>query len=123
MHGLSPKFEPIMDIFDQLSSLLGPLASPAPGEALNLSMLGVADSFARRGIAQELVRTSLANGAQRRYRQALTTATNPTSQHIFRKLGFTARAQASYADYRRDGVAVFASVADAGGPMLMARDI
>ena len=86
-------------------------------------MLGVADAFAGRGIAQELVRASLANGAQRGFRRAVTIATNPVSQHIFRKLGFAALATTSYADYRHDGKAVFASIADRGGPVAMARDI
>jgi ribosomal protein S18 acetylase RimI-like enzyme len=123
MDGLSPKLEPIMDIFDQLYALVVPSAPPVPGEALNLLMLGVADGFARRGIAQELVRRCLTNGARHGYRRAVTTATNPVSRHIFGKLGFTTLGVASYADYRRDGVAVFASIADQGGPMAMEREI
>jgi ribosomal protein S18 acetylase RimI-like enzyme len=123
MEGLSPKLEPIVDIFDQLYALVVPSAPPEPGEALNLLMLGVADQFARRGIAQELVRRCLTNGARRGYGRAVTTATNPVSQHIFGKLGFKTLAVAPYVDYRRDGVAVFASIADQGGPMAMECEI
>ena len=121
--GLSPKFTPVMEIFGQLDAEIPDASPPAPGRIVNLLMLGVADGFARRGIAQELVRTCLANGLRAGYRQATTTATNPVSQHIFRKLGFATRAGVSYGDYRRDGVAVFASIADAGGPMTMTRDL
>jgi hypothetical protein len=45
------------------------------------------------------------------------------SQHIFGKLGFVTRAQVSYADYRRAGVAVFAWIAEHGGPMAMVRHL
>jgi ribosomal protein S18 acetylase RimI-like enzyme len=120
--GLSPKFKPIMGIFEELEGQLGPSTATCAGETLSLLMLGVADTFARRGIAQELVRTCLANGAQRGFRRAVTIATNPVSQHIFRKLGFSTLATSSYADYRHEGKAVFASIADRGGPMAMARD-
>ena len=119
--GLSSKFEPVMDIFGQLDAQLETTAPPEPGEGLSILMLGVADGFARRGIAQELIRTALHNGAARGYRWAVTTATNPVSQHIFRKPGFTTIAQASYTDCRWRGDAVFASIGDAGGPMAMRR--
>jgi ribosomal protein S18 acetylase RimI-like enzyme len=121
--GLSPRFEPVMGIFGELDTQLGEVAPAEPGHQLYLLMLGVADAFARRGIAQELVRTALANGVSLGYREAATTATNQVSQHIFGKLGFARRAQVAYADYRHQGVAVFASIADAGGPMIMTRDV
>lgn len=119
---LSPKFIPIMEILGSLDATHTD-APPEPGTMLHLFMLGVTDAYSGRGIGQELVRACLANSARLGYRRAITEATNPTSQHIFRKLGFATRAQVSYADYRRDGVAVFASIADAGGPMSMVLDI
>jgi len=118
---LSAKFEPIMGIFSLLESRTES-SQPEPGETLSLLMLGVADNHVRRGIAQELVRQSLGTGAAHGYGHAVTVATNPVSQHIFRKLGFVTLATTSYADYRQDGVAVFSSIVDQGGPMLMARD-
>jgi len=121
--GLSPGFEPVMGIFGQLDANIGDAPTPQPGEQLNVLMLGVSAAFARRGIAQELVRAALANGRRLGYRAAVTTATNPVSQHIFAKLGFASRAQVLYADYRHHGLAVFASIADAGGPMTMSRDL
>jgi ribosomal protein S18 acetylase RimI-like enzyme len=124
--GLSPKLEPVMGIFAALDAALdeelGGPQPPVAGQTLYLLMLAVADGFARRGIAQELVRACLANGARLGYRRAETTATNLVSQHIFGKLGFVTRAQVSYAGYRHQGRAVFASIADVGGPIAMARD-
>ena len=54
---------------------------------------------------------------------AVTEATNTTSQHIFRKLGFTERVRGSYADHRFRGRAVFRSIAEHGGPILMDRSL
>jgi hypothetical protein len=50
---------------------------------------------------------------------AVTEATNKTSQHIFRKLGFTERVRGSYADHRFEGKAWFTSIDEHGGPVLM----
>jgi hypothetical protein len=54
---------------------------------------------------------------------AVTEATNKASQHIFRKLGFVERVWRSYRDYRIDGQAVFASIVEHGGPILMDKQL
>ena len=54
---------------------------------------------------------------------AVTEATNKVSQHIFRKLGFVERVRRSYQTHRFDGRAVFASIAEHGGPILMDRSL
>jgi len=123
MAGLSEKFGPIFDLFGLLDAQLAEPPITEPGVALHLFLLGVDPRFAGQGIAQRLVEEALANGAARGYRAAIAEATNRTSQHIFAKLGFVTRAATSYADYRRDGVAVFASIAEHGGPMSMFRDL
>jgi hypothetical protein len=45
------------------------------------------------------------------------------SQHIFHKLGFVDRVDRSYQHHQFDGRAVFASIAEQGGPILMDRPI
>jgi ribosomal protein S18 acetylase RimI-like enzyme len=119
---LSEKFEPIFDLFGQLDEQIHEERPIASGEVLHLFLLGVDEHFARRGIAQDLVRACLANGSEMGYRTAVTEATNRVSQHIFGKLGFVSRAECSYADYHRDGIPVFASIAGHGGPKAMVRD-
>ena len=119
---VSPKFGPIYDLFGELEESIGDTAPIEPGTTVHLFMLGVDERFAGHGIAQRLVEACLSNAATLGYRQAITEATNLVSQHIFAKLGFISRARASYAEYRRDGVAVFASIAQHGGIMSMARD-
>ena len=123
MDRLSDKFVPIFDLLDQLEDRVPDEDPTVPGEVLHLFMLGVDRAFARRGIGQQLVMASLANGAELGYRVAVTEAMNRVSQHIFGKSGFLSRAEVSYADYRRDGIAVFASIAEHGGPMSMRCDL
>ncbi len=116
---LSPKFAPIFDILGELDSEYRRGSIPLPGDSLHLFLLGVARRFSRQGVAQGLVERCIAAGGRRGYRKAVTEATNPVSQHIFRKLGFVDRARRAYADHRFDGVPVFASIAAHGGPVLL----
>lgn len=123
MDRLSPKFDPIFDILGQLDAEYRADRTILPGESLHLFLLGVDPRFAGQGVAQGLVRTCLAHGTSRHYRVAVTEATNRTSQHVFRKHGFTERVRRSYEDHRFEGRAYFGSIADQGGPMLMTRDL
>jgi ribosomal protein S18 acetylase RimI-like enzyme len=123
LDALSPRFGPIYDLFDELEGKIDDAGPIEPGTTLHVFMLAVDERFARRGIAHRLVEACVANAAALGYRTAVTEATNSVSQHIFAKLGFNARAQASYADYRRDGVAMFASIVEHGGIMSMVRDL
>jgi ribosomal protein S18 acetylase RimI-like enzyme len=117
----SPRFEPMIEL---LASLEAPSHSPPPpGDAVHILFLGVADAFAGRGIGQGLVRECMVNAAARGYTRAYTEATNRVSQRIFAKLGFTTAAYASYREFRHDGDAPFASIADVGGPMKMVREL
>jgi ribosomal protein S18 acetylase RimI-like enzyme len=118
---LSAKFDPIFDILGQMDSEYRGGKPPPPGECLHLFLLGVDERFAGRGVARQLVAACLENGMRNGYRVAVTEATNPTSQHIFRRQGFIERVRRSYRDHRFDGRAVFASIADQGGPILMDR--
>lgn len=120
---LSPKFEPVFDILGQLDGEYRAGHAPRPGESLHLFLLGVSDRVAGRGVGQQLVAACLELGAKRGYRRAVTEATNGVSQHIFRKLGFEERVRRSYGAHRFGGRAVFASIADQGGPALMDRAI
>ena len=120
---LSHKYDPIFDLLDQLDAQVAEPPITEPGSVLHLFLLGVDPRFAGRGIAQRLVQASLAHGSALGYGTAIAEATNRTSQHIFRKAGFRTRAQASYADYRRDGVAVFSSISEHGGPAAMVREL
>lgn len=119
MDHLSARFDPIFDILGQLDAGYRSGQAVRPGESIHLFLLGVARRFAGRGAAHQLVAECLANGARKGYRVAVTEATNKTSQHIFRKHGFVERVRRSYGDHRFEGRAVFASITEQGGPILM----
>jgi ribosomal protein S18 acetylase RimI-like enzyme len=119
MDQLSAKFDPIFDILGQLDAEYHSGQSMHPGESIHLFLLGVEHRFTGSGVAQQLVAECLANGARRGYQLAVTEATNKISQHIFRKQGFVERVRRSYRDHRFNGQAVFASITEQEGPMLM----
>ncbi|MBZ5570269.1 MAG: GNAT family N-acetyltransferase [Acidobacteriia bacterium] len=123
MDRLSAKFDPIFDILGQLDAEYRRGQPVRPGESLHLFLLGVSDRVAGRGVGHQLVAACLEHGARRGYRIAVTEATNKVSQHIFRKQGFVTRVQRSYQNYRFDGRAVFVSIAEHGGPMLMEKSL
>jgi ribosomal protein S18 acetylase RimI-like enzyme len=118
---LSYKFDPIFDILSQLDAEYRGGKPSLPGESLHLFLLGVSRAYARQGIAQRLVQECIANGVRHGYRRAVTEATNVVSQHVFRKLGFVDRVRRSYAHHRYGGRAVFASIVEHGGPVLLDR--
>ncbi len=119
MEALSEKFAPIASILGELVTTYRAGREPRPGEMLHLYLLGVSDSVAGKGVAQQLVAATVENGARRGFRVAIAEATNPTSQHIFRKLGFVERNWISYRDHVFNGRHVFESIAAFGGPILM----
>ena len=123
LDAISEKFDPILDLLGQIDAEYRTERTIAPGQFLHLFLLGVAEQFARHKIGQHLVSVCLANGADRGYTTAVTEATNPVSQHIFRQLEFQTRAARSYRDYRLGGSPIFASISEHGGPMSMDRTI
>lgn len=123
LEDLSPKFNPIFDILGQLDAEYSGGRPRRPGQSLHLFLLGVAEGFGGRGIAQRLVAECLAYGGRKGYRVAVTEATNKTSQHVFRKQGFIERVQRSYMDHLFEGQAYFRSIANQGGPILMDRSV
>ena len=120
---LSHKFDPVFDILGQLDAEYRDGRIIPRGDSLHLYLLGVATSAAGRGVAKQLVATCLENGARKGYRVAVTEATAKASQHVFRSLGFVERVHRSYEQHRFDGRAVFASIAEHGGPILMEREL
>jgi ribosomal protein S18 acetylase RimI-like enzyme len=118
MDALGSKFDPIFDLLHGMEVEYRGGGTPSPGESLHLFLLGVAEFDTGQGIGHQLVRKCLENGARKGYRLAVTEATNPTSQHIFRNLGFADRVARPYA-----GHAVLSPAAAAGGAILMDKSI
>jgi ribosomal protein S18 acetylase RimI-like enzyme len=116
---LSPKFDPIFDILGELDVEYRCGRVALPGDSMHVFLLGVSLAFARQQVAQALVAKCLDVGGRRGYRMAVTEATNNVSRHIFRKLGFVERVRRSYRNHVFDGEAVFASIVDHDGPVLL----
>jgi len=113
------KFDPIFDILGQLDAEYSGGIARERGHSVHLLLVGVAEDHAGQGIAQRMVAECVANAERKGYRVAVTEATNRTSQQLFRKQGFTQRAQRSYRDHQFQGRAYFTSIASHEGPMLM----
>lgn len=120
---VSDKFEPVFEILGELDDEYRSGRTIVTGQSLHLLLLGVNRGFSGRGVAHQLVARCLANGFEENYRAAVTEATNPTSQHIFRKQGFIDRVSRSYGEQRFAGQYPFKSIAEHGGPILMDREI
>jgi len=116
---LNEKFGPVAGILGELDDLYLAGREPRPGDMLHLYLLGVSDRFTGQGVGQQLVARTMENGLRRGYRVAYAEATNRTSQHIFRKLGFREHAQLLYRDHLYRGQNVFAGIAQHGGAILM----
>jgi GNAT superfamily N-acetyltransferase len=118
---LSSKFDPIFDILTELEAEYRRGKIVLPGDALHLFLLGVRRTFAGQKVAQGLVRACIETGVRRGYRVAVTEATNATSHHVFRKMGFVERVRRSYVDHRFKGMPFFESIAEHQGPVLLER--
>lgn len=118
---MNPKLLPIMSMLDTLDEQFRTGKTISPRRYLHLFMLGVDSHFAGRGVAQGVVETCIDNAAQLGYRVALTEATGPVSQHVFRKNGFVDRFSVKYRDFVYENKTVFASIQEHDGAMLMER--
>lgn len=121
--GLSARFRPVFDILGQLDEDYRGDSGIASGQSIHLFLLGVSRQYSGQGVAQQLVSQCLANAANRGYCAAVTEATNPTSQHIFRKHGFVDRVSRSYRTHEYAGARPFMSIAEHGGPILMDKQL
>jgi ribosomal protein S18 acetylase RimI-like enzyme len=123
LDAVAPRFGPIGALLDSLDDRYRASRKIAPGGFLHLFMVGVARHAGGRGIAHNLITTTLANGKARGYRVAVTEATGSVSQHVFRKLGFRDVLAAPYQDFVFDGARVFSSVVGQDATILMEREL
>ncbi|ARV59000.1 hypothetical protein BZZ01_10445 [Nostocales cyanobacterium HT-58-2] len=112
-------FPPIFELLGELEAQYTQGKSIYPGEYLYLYMLAVSPQRRGEKIAQNLVQTSLEYGISKGYRMAVTEATNSTSQHVFRKLGFVDRHEILYKHFTYQGQQVFKSIEKHTGTILM----
>lgn len=119
---LARAFAPILQLLGELEADYT-IGRAAPHPLLHIFLIGVDKQWCGRGVGRTLISHCLANGRALGYRFVVTEATSKRSQRLFASERFTVRATRSYADYRFEGAAVFSSIAQEGGPMLMDRPI
>jgi ribosomal protein S18 acetylase RimI-like enzyme len=118
---VAPTFAPIGAMLDGLDTQYRALRTIEPGRYLHLFMLGVAEHAWGRGIARQLIATSLRHGKERGYTHAVTEATGTISQHLFRTFGFREVLTAHYCDVVYAGNRPFAAIEEPIGTILMDR--
>lgn len=117
------RFAPVGALLDGLDAEYRATHAIVPGSHLHLFMVGVSEAFSGAGIAGNMIIRCLANGARRGYRVAVTEATGPASQHVFRKLGFQDVYSRTYRDFLYQGRRVFETIEEQGGAILMERAV
>ncbi|QDL10592.1 hypothetical protein DP113_24135 [Brasilonema octagenarum UFV-E1] len=113
------KFQPIMELFEQLQTqyMLGKQIDK--NEYLHLHMLAVAPEYRGEKIAHSLVKICVENAANAGYRIAFAEAANSISQHVFKNCGFVAHHEILYKQYTYDNVPIFGSIEGHSGTILM----
>ena len=120
---ISLRLLPILAMVETLEKQFRRARKILVGEGLHLLLLGVDENFAGRGIGQGLVKACLDNGFQKGYGMAVTEASWKISHHVFRKQGFVDRFSVSYRDFLYEDRAVFASIQEHEGAILMTRSL
>lgn len=120
---LVPMVEPVLALLDQLEGAYRKIRSIDAGGYLHLFMIGVLDDWTGRGIAQEMVRMCLTNGATKGYRTAFAETTGTISRHVFGKLGFSELFFINYQEFEFGGKYPFSSIREHEGCTLMEREV
>jgi len=123
LENLPESFAPVGALLEVLDEEYRGAQMITMGSHAHLIMLAVSPVMSGKGIAQNLVKFCIENAVKRGYQFAVTEATGPVSQHIFRKLGFRERSMVSYKDFRFNDRPVFASIESPKGTMLMEANI
>ena len=112
-------FAPIGALLDALDNAYRAGKHIVPGQIVHLFMIGVAHHVNGRGLAQKLIRATIANAGARGYRAALAEATGAASQHALGKLGFLPVQQIDYQSFVFAGQTPFASITEVPAVVLM----
>ena len=119
----APAFAPIGAMLEGLDTKYRSSRTIEPGRYLHLFMLGVAKHAWGKGIARQLIATSLHHGKERGYTHAVTEATGSISQHLFKSFGFREVLTARYCDVVFGNRRPFASIKEPVGTILMEKEL
>lgn len=104
IEGLTPKFNPLFALLDQLADYFRARREVVPGKYAHMFMVAVAEGYTRRGIAPSMYRYFLEIVQSRGFSHAVTEPTGVISQHILlHKFGFRELFRIDYRDFVFDG--------------------
>ena len=118
----SRKFDPISEIARNLSNFYLNNRDVLPGACLYLFVVGVHPEATGNGFGKMLIGRVLQNARQRGFQSAYALATNLGSMCILERHGFHGIKEVDYQTYRYQGRAVFASITEHPGIVLMEND-
>ncbi|MGL4883590.1 MAG: GNAT family N-acetyltransferase, partial [Waterburya sp.] len=106
----SQKFNPILAILDELDTQYKQEKKIKVNEYLHLEFLAISKQYRGKSIAHNLVENCLENAINKGYKTAVSTVTNPTSDHIHKKSGFQNCFEIPYKTFMYENRKVFASI-------------
>lgn len=104
------KVPPLEGFLKELRRPMEEQYSPAKGECLHISAIGVASGYEGLGIATRLLGETLEEARPRGYRLAASECTGPASLQCHRKCGFKSIHSVEYKTFEFEGVRPFANI-------------
>ena len=86
-------------------------------------MLAVDRAHRDQNVAKAMVQHCRQNAMASGFRCIVTDATNPASQRVFEKAGFSALNEIRYDTFEFEGRPVFADIPNAGSTLFMGKDL
>jgi ribosomal protein S18 acetylase RimI-like enzyme len=123
VESLSPNYRPIGAMLAELESTFEARPRQDLADTLHIHMLAVHSDHRGHGIAEGLVSACVGNAAKHGFRRVVTDATNPSSQRVFERAGFSALNEIRYDSFEFEGQRVFAKIPNASSILFMGRDI
>ena len=120
---LSPNYRPIGAMLAELEADFEARPQKDLETTMHIHMLAVDRRYRRLGIADALIRASLAHAVEQGFRRVVTDATNPASQRVFSNAGFSTRNEVRYDAFKFEGRRVFAGIPDAESTLFMSKEL
>ncbi len=109
---ISPKFEPIFALLEQLDDNYKKQHPVQENEILHIFMSGVYKEYLGQKISTTLKQAAHAMGKIKKYKGAIAEATGPFSQKINANLGYELVDAIKYTDFEFNGKKTFAEITD-----------
>lgn len=120
---LSPNYRPIGAMLAELEATFEARPRQDLEATLHIHMLAVHNEQRGQGVAEGLVSACVGNAAKHGFRRVVTDATNPSSQRVFERAGFSALNEIRYDSFEFEGQRVFAKIPNAESTLFMSKEL